>query len=123
MNPIQHVYVVNPWCCGGGGGNSFAATDDMPALNRGVITDKSGVIAVAGTSQVLAAANANRAYFFIQNISEDTLWINFGTDAVQDSPSIKLVTNEIFEMDKFNSTDNITIIGPNAGAKFVAKEG
>jgi len=122
MNPIQHVYVVNPWCCGGGGG--FAATGDVIApLNHGAITDRSGTITNAGASQVLAAANPNRSYFFIQNISADTLWINFGVDAVQDSPSIKLETNEKFVMDKFNSTDSITIIGPNVGDKFVAKEG
>lgn len=121
MNPIQHVYVVNPWCCGGGGG--FAATGDVVPLNHGAITDRSGTITNAGASQVLADANPNRNYFFIQNISADTLWINFGVDAVQDSPSIKLETNEKFVMDKFNSTDSITIIGPNVGDKFVAKEG
>lgn len=120
MNPIQHVYVINPWCCGGGGGG-FAATDASPAPNRGIISDRSGTIA-RPASQEIAAANVNRGYFFIQNISEDVLWLNFGIAAVMDSPSIKLYPDATFEMNKFNSTDSINLIGP-VGAKFVAKEG
>jgi hypothetical protein len=118
MNSIQHVFVVNPWCCSG----SLTFAENISIPTRGAMADRSGIIAVAGVSQVLAAENPNRGYFFIQNISEDTLWINFGTDAVQDSPSIKLYPDGTFEMNKFNSTDQITITG-TAGAKFVAKEG
>jgi hypothetical protein len=91
---------------------------------RGAITNRSGTITAGGASQTLAAANATRSYFFIQNISTDVLWIDFGVAAVQDQPSIKLCPEATFVMEGgFVSTDAINIIGPTTGAKFVAKEG
>jgi hypothetical protein len=91
---------------------------------RGAITNKSGTITLGGTSQLLAAGNTTRSYFFVQNISSDVLWIDFDVAAVQDQPSIKLLPAATFVMESgFVSTDSITIIGPTTGAKFVAKEG
>lgn len=151
MNRIQHVYVVNPAAAGGGGtsdvnlievggaavslgqkpmATSFPvviASDQSPfsvAPVRGAITNRSGTITLGGTSQTLAAANAARSYFFVQNISTDVLWIDFGVAAVQDQPSVKLCPEATFVMEGgFVSTDAINIIGPTTGAKFVAKEG
>lgn len=91
---------------------------------RGAITDRSGSITTAATSQLLAPANGSRQYIIIQNISVENLWIDFGVDAVQDKPSIRLEPGDSFVMeDEFISTDSIHIIGATAGSKFVAKEG
>lgn len=149
---IQHVYVVNPPGSGGGGVTSdvnlievdgvavslgqkpmatsfpvVIASDQSPfstAPIRGAITNRSGTITVGGASQVLAAANATRNYLFIQNISTDVLWVDFGVAAVQDQPAVKLCPESVFVMEGgFVSTDSINIIGPTTGAKFVAKEG
>lgn len=151
MSGIQHVYVINPFdgtATGtadvnlievGGAAVSLGqklmatsfpvviASDQSPfsvAPVRGAITNRSGTITSGGASQILAAANATRSYFFIQNISTNILWINFGVAAAQDSPSIKLLPESTFVMEGgFVSIDSVTIIGPTTGAKFVAKEG
>jgi len=116
MERIQHVYVINPV---GSGGDPVAIS---PV--RGAVADRSGTITTGGASQTLAPANATRSYFFVQNISTDVLWVNFGVAAVQDQPSIKLCPGSNFVMEGFfSSTDSINIIGPTTGAKFVAKEG
>lgn len=91
---------------------------------RGALTDGSGSIAAPATAQNIFAANATRAYLFVQNISADTLWINFGTNAVEDQPSVRLSPGASFAMEGMMvSTQLVSIIGPNAAAKFVAKEG
>lgn len=151
MSGIQQVYVINPsdgTVTGtadvnlievGGAAVSLGqkpmttsfpvviASDQSPfsvAPIRGAITNRSGTITAGGVTQTLAAANATRSYFFVQNISTDTLWINFGVSAGQDQPSIKLCPEATFVMESgFVSTDAINIIGPTTGAKFVAKEG
>lgn len=92
--------------------------------SNGGLTDISGSITVGGTSQQLAAANSSRRYLFIQNVSVNLLWIDFGVAAVEDSPSIKLNPNASFTMDgTFISKDQINIIGPITGRKWTAKEG
>lgn len=85
-------------------------------------TDGSGTIAVNATSQPVFAANAGRVYLLIQNNSADTLWINFGVAAVQTQPSIKLLPNGSYESGLIVSNQIVTIIGPNAGATFTAKQ-
>lgn len=90
----------------------------------GALTDKSGTIAAGAVSQVLAAALATRRYIFVQNISGDKLWIDFGVAAVQDTPSIPLDPGDAFVMEtNFISNQSVNIIGPTTGQKFVAKEG
>lgn len=99
--------------------------------SNGPLTDRSGTISAGGTAQQLAAANVDRHYLFILNLSTSVLWINFGIDAVQGSPSIPLAaaTNEemgdggalVFE-GSFVPSQAVSIIG-SQGASFVAKEG
>lgn len=88
---------------------------------RGVLTDHSGVTTLS--SAVLAPANANRNYLFIQLLSGNA-WINFGSAATADSPSIKLTSGSVFTMEgNFLSNQAVNIIGATSGLKFVAKEG
>ena len=113
VNNAVRVNVV----AGGGGGGGGGSTP-------GPFTDGSGSIAIAATSQALFAASATRKYLLVTNISTDTLWINFGIAAIQDQPSVPILTNGSFVMEgSFINNQAINIIGPNAGAKFTAKQG
>lgn len=91
----------------------------------GALTNISGSIAAGATAQTISAATPARRYFFIQNLdaSED-LWINFGTAAVADQPSIKIEAGGSFSMeDSFVSTQLISVIAATTGHKYTAKEG
>jgi hypothetical protein len=91
---------------------------------RGTLTNRSGSITTGGTSQQLAASNAARLYLFVQNIAGENLWINFGTAAVQDQPSVRLQPGDSFVMEAaFIDNEAVNIIGATTGSKFVAKEG
>lgn len=105
--------------------NPFPVTVVGGSSHAGSFTDRSGTITLGGTAQTLAAANASRVYLFIQNVSNDgDMWINFGTTAVQNQPSIRLVPTASFELGitDFVSTELISIIGPTTAAAFTAKE-
>src|SRR5688572_2418584 len=101
-------------------------------ISAGTVTNRSGTITSGGTSQQLAAANTARKYLYILNISDTIFWINFGTAAVADSPSIplKAATSDgaadggsITFDSSFVPSAAIHIIGATTGKKFVAKEG
>lgn len=103
-------------------GEVFITGSSGPAA--GTLTDGSGTIAVASTSQAVFAANVNRRYIILQNVSADDLWFDFDTAAVESQPSFKLIPDASFVMESgFVSTEALNIIGPNAGAEFIAKEG
>lgn len=90
---------------------------------RGTLTNASGSIAVGATSQAVAAALATRRYFLFQNISTETMWINFGVAAVADQPSIAILPQASFVMEGyFVSTEAVNVISATAGSKYVAKE-
>lgn len=88
------------------------------------VTDRSGTITTGGTSQQLAASNAVRIYLFVENVSAENLWINFGAGAaVANQPSIKIVPNGSFVMEStFVCTQAVQIIGATTGSAFTAKE-
>lgn len=93
---------------------------------RGSLTDRSGTITTGNTSQQLAAANASRRYLFVGNppTATESLWINFGTAAVKDQPSIEIAIGASFVMeDMFVSDQAVNIIAATTGHKFVSKEG
>ena len=104
------------------GGGSSGVVITQPT--RGALTNRSGSITTGGTSQQLAAANAVRNYLFIENVSANDIWFNFGTAAVVDQPSIRLLPGQSFSMEgSFVSTEVVNIISATTGDKFVAKEG
>lgn len=93
---------------------------------RGTLTDKSSTMAAGATSQVLAAANANRSYLFVANptTATESLWINFTTAAVVASPSIELKAGDTFTMEgRFVSTEAVNVIATTIAHAFTAKEG
>lgn len=90
----------------------------------GAFTDRSGTITSGGTAQTLMAANANRKYFLIQNLSTENLWINFTTTAVAGQPSLRITPGTSFVLEGFfTSTEAVSIIGATTGSAFSAKEG
>ena len=106
-----------------------ANTNDKTVTARptaGSLTDRSGTITTGGTSQVLAAQNLSRAYLFVQNISEETLFLNFGTSATNNEStpnSIEIKPNQSVTFVSFVSSDQIFVLGETTGSKFIAKEG
>lgn len=90
---------------------------------QGSLTDRSGSITAGGASQQLAAALATRRYLLVQNNSAEVLWVNFGTAAVGDQPSVSIPIAGTFVMDGgFVDTQAVNIIGATTGSKFTAKE-
>lgn len=106
-------------------GNPLSTIDSSGGgTTTGPLTDRSGTITSGGTSQQVAAANSSRKYFMLQNISDETMWIDFGVSAVQDTPSIKITTGGAFFAEgSFVSDQVINIISATTGKKFVSKEG
>lgn len=101
----------------------YVVGGSSPDPTQGALTDRSGTIAVGGTSQEMAAANAARRYLFVENVSAADLWIDFGSDAEASQPSILIPTRAAFVMEgSFISTQAVNIIGATTGQAFTAKE-
>ena len=98
----------------------------MSATIGGNLVDGSGAIATGGTSQQVFARNVGRQYLLIQNISDETMWVNFGIAAVQDQPSIRIVSGAALEFSSAGTgvvpTATVNIISATTGKKYVAKE-
>lgn len=103
-------------------GNKYSNTNPVPVHQNGTFTDRSGTATT--TSAQIAPAKADRKYFFIQNISTNTIWFNFGTAAVIGQPSIELGPGDTWLMkDGFVSTEAINVIAESSTRDFTAKEG
>ncbi len=104
-------------------GSPLAAAAPTPVPTRGNAVDRSGTIALGGTSQQLMAANATRVYFLIENVSTGDLWFNYGIAAVVGQPSIKIPAGGSYENPPhFVDPRAINIIGATTTAPFVSKE-
>lgn len=89
---------------------------------RGTFTDRSGSATAVASS--LMASNSSRNYMRIQNISGASIWINFTTTAVTDSPSFELKPDAIFELNgSFITTEAVSVIAGGGTRKYTAKEG
>jgi hypothetical protein len=92
---------------------------------NGTLTDRSGATSgTPSTSTQVAAANATRKYFILQNLdTTNAVWINFTTAAAATQPSIKLNPLDVFVMEAgFVSTEAINILSAVASVNFSAKE-
>ena len=91
----------------------------------GTLTDRSGTLTTAATSQQIAPANPSRRYLLIQNVSTtEVMWVNFTTAATQSEPSILLGANGgslVMEASAV-STEAVNVIGASAGHPWTAKE-
>lgn len=102
--------------------------------HQGSLTERSGSIALGGTSQQLMAANSARTYLLIQNpattagqgVTAETLFIRFGATGatVNTGTSIELVAGGSYEMaGSFVSTQAVQVIAATTAHKFIASEG
>ena len=104
---------------------SYQAGASSPATNPLMCYwfDHSGSLTTGGTAQIAMNNNSKRSKWVFQNVSSDTLWLNFGTTAVQDQPSIKILSNGDYAEESGSITPQyISIIGPTTGDKFTLKE-
>jgi hypothetical protein len=109
-------------------GNGTISMIDNPVavttVSQVSVVDKSGTIAAANTSQVVAAANPSRTYFVFQNVSDKVMWLNFGGVATLTQPSLQINPGGSITLDGPTVvSDSVNVIGPNTGKAFTAKEG
>jgi len=112
--------------------DSFGLDDDLVRSRRitgqvrgarGTTTAGTGSPATA-ISALAVAANTDRKYLFIQNVSNGELWIDFTIAAVTDEPSIRLIAGDAFIMeDNFISTEAVNIIRRTGTGEYTLKEG
>lgn len=100
----------------------------MAAIPGGSLVDGSADLTAGGTSEQVFAENVSRQYLLIQNLDDtDSLWVEFGDDAVEDQPSIRLVAGAALEFSAGGTgivpTASVHVIGPTTGQPFTAKEG
>jgi hypothetical protein len=92
--------------------------------STGPLTDKSGTTTLGATAQTIVAEAADRRYFLFINISSETMWVNFGTTAVADKPSIPVAANGVLEFQHgYVPGDLVSMISATTGSKFVCKVG
>ena len=101
---------------------TFRSLSTASVSPSGSVTDISGSITNGGNSQQIAAAKSDRKYFEIQNISDTTLYVNFGAAATVDNNSWKISPGGSAAWTNFVPTDAIHVIGATTGKKFVAKQ-
>lgn len=92
----------------------------------GAIVDKSGTITTGETSQEVAAANASRKYFIIQNPydANGSLYVNFGV-AANVTHGLEILPGGSYSMPDggFITNSSITATANDTGHVFIAKEG
>jgi hypothetical protein len=87
------------------------------------LTDGSGTIATANTSQTALAANATRKYLLFQNISDTDMFINFGAAATTGAGSLwiqGLGGSIVFE-DFACPTDAVNVLCAVSGKAYTIK--
>lgn len=97
----------------------FAVTRPTP----GTMTDRSGTLTTASTSQQIMAVNANRRYLMIQNSSSAIMWCNFTTAATLSQPSFLLSVGASYVLENNTiTTEAVNCISGTAANPFTAKE-
>ena len=69
---------------------SVGGIETIYLIENANLYDASGSITTGGTAQTALAADQVQKYLIIQNVSPGDLWVNFGTAAVADSPSLAI---------------------------------
>lgn len=93
----------------------------------GALTNRSGTIAVGGTSQQIMAANTSRRYLMVQNpiAASEPLFVNFGAVASAAATSYELAAGQMIEFSSpgFIPTGTVNAVAATGAHAFVAKEG
>lgn len=98
---------------------------ELDVVAQGALVDRSDTITAGGTSQEFAAANADRQYLLVQNISDAAMWLDFGADPVADAAgSIYLAPNggHFESASSFCPTDSVNVLCATTGKAVTVKE-
>jgi len=102
---------------------AFAQSGANGISGGGTLTDRSGTIASANTSQQVFAINTSRAYCEIQAIGTADLWIAIGHVAAANTPgSYWLPAGSLFRCPNPPPLGAINALSAAAGAAFSAYE-
>ena len=93
----------------------------------GPLTDRYNSLAVA-SSVTVASENKSSGYFIFQNISDATMWLNFGATATANNNSILVAAQgSVLFTGSFIPNQEINVLCPTASGgsikRFIAKEG
>lgn len=96
----------------------------MEIKGRGSLTvDRSGSVTTGGVAQNVVGTNIGRSGFWIQNLSNNDLWINDLTTATGASPDLKLVSGALYESPIHCApTTAVSVYGATTGQSFAARE-
>lgn len=98
-------------------------TNGVQLNGTGTWVDKSGTVTLGGTAQQIAASNASRRGFIIQNNSSGDLWFSTLATAVVSQPSMKVASGQAFSVTAPDvPTGAISIIGATTSQSFTARE-
>lgn len=87
------------------------------------LIDKSGSILTGGVSQKVADKNPSRGCLIVQNISDTTMYVNFGASATADDSIQLLPGGSITFNGAWVPGDEVHLLCSTSGKKFVCKEG
>lgn len=91
-------------------------------MQHGTLRDASGSITAGGTAQTVLEP-ATRRYLLFQNVSDETMWLNFGGTATAGSGSLKVVAGAAFVFeDGFATSQSLSVLGTTTGKEFTCKE-
>lgn len=89
----------------------------------GAVINRSGTIAASNTSQLLASANNDRKYLFIQNLSNADMYVGVGFTPTVSTGILLVKSGGVISWDRFIPTGRIEIICDTVGKAFTALEG
>lgn len=116
-------------------GSALGLTDGDPltpavsatlSTDKGALTDRSGTLSVANTTQQIAGSNTARKYIFVQNpiAASETLLVDFDGNAAAGS-SFELAPGGFVEFSTpdFVPTGAVHVNAATQGHVFIGKEG
>ena len=94
----------------------------MIGIQVGTYTDRSGTSDTSSQTLMFAETANRRAGWFIQNISDTVMYINFTSAASAAGTSIQLGAGQSISSGNFCTQEKVTIFCAVSGKKYVAKE-
>ena len=95
---------------------------DPIKIGAGPVSNLSGEITVAGTSQNVSEANENRRYFILQNISDTDMYVGVGYTPEVGLGLLIAKNGGTLTCDSFVPSEEINVICSTVGKKFTAFE-
>jgi hypothetical protein len=103
-------------------GISHTGAIDPIKIGSGPVLDKSGTIATGGTAQTVSAANAERRFFMLQNISDTDMYVGVGYTPEVGLGLLIAKNGGTLTCDSFVPIEEIKVICASPGKKFTAFE-